>query len=701
MSPERGPLGLTYSDGGIPVFHPTMEEFKDFAQFVKRVDKYGMETGIVKVVPPKEWVDSRPQLDEAVKSIKIKNPIIQDVNGTGGLYRLQNIEKQRTYDLFGWRKICQDSENQPPAKRGERRKKDKTQQQAHPVDYRFDDKEFTPERCQELEKTYWRSLTYSSAMYGADMPGSLFDDTCTIWNVAHLDNILNSLKIQIPGVNTAYLYCGMWKSTFAWHLEDMDLYSINYIHFGAPKQWYSISQKDKDRFFEVMKEMWPEEYKNCKEFLRHKTFNASPALLEQHGIKVNKVIHNQNEFMITFPYGYHSGFNFDYNVAESVNFATETWLPFGKTAKKCICVDDSVGIDVPQLVRWMEGKGDDDNTSAGEEENEMRPSTNNLPTPPYEEEKRQKNKKKPTMANRKKNGDRLIETTQPITCELCPDMFDQDMVKNQKGKTVHRICANLNPETGVTDAGSLIGLERIPKERTLLKCYQCGVSKGACIKCSESKCSRSYHATCAIPAGVLEIRKGRNRPSEYLCRFHRPKRPTKLELLESDGQLQHFAYCLLPEDVVQCQLGTGDIFGGVVDHNNLSENTAVIRVLPSQEDLIEVEWKWIRFPYIMGVLDDADTTTAKKNSSNNANSNKSVVVPKKRKFEQFAPNGEKIQFTGFKKEELVNTNIETIDKVTWVIDESTNKGLNPCQPYFNFLLYRPNVSTMSTDLYGS
>jgi hypothetical protein len=45
-----------YWDGGkIPVFKPTMEQFRDFKKFCERINKYGMKSGIVKVIPPKEW----------------------------------------------------------------------------------------------------------------------------------------------------------------------------------------------------------------------------------------------------------------------------------------------------------------------------------------------------------------------------------------------------------------------------------------------------------------------------------------------------------------------------------------------------------------------------------------------------------------------------------------------------------------------
>src|SRR5271155_2589696 len=64
---------------------------------------------------------ARKPLDEMIKTIKVKNPITQEFHGAQGIYTQRNMEKQRTYNLPQWKALCENTENQPPAKRGERR----------------------------------------------------------------------------------------------------------------------------------------------------------------------------------------------------------------------------------------------------------------------------------------------------------------------------------------------------------------------------------------------------------------------------------------------------------------------------------------------------------------------------------------------------------------------------------------------------
>lgn len=45
-----------------------------------------------------------------------------------------------------------------------------------------------------------------------------------------------------------------------------------------------------------------------------------------------QITQEAGEFMITFPYGYHAGFNHGFNCAESTNFATLRWIDYGKVA---------------------------------------------------------------------------------------------------------------------------------------------------------------------------------------------------------------------------------------------------------------------------------------------------------------------------------------------------------------------------------
>lgn len=116
----------------------------------------------------------------------------------------------------------------------------------------------------------------------------------------------------------------------------------------------------------VFQGYFPKDTSNCPQFLRHKSFLASPTLLAQSACRPNHLVQHSGEFVITFPRGYHAGFNLGFNCAESVNFALDSWLELGRNAKACECISDrcvhsfrkflilnplySVRIDVDQLL---------------------------------------------------------------------------------------------------------------------------------------------------------------------------------------------------------------------------------------------------------------------------------------------------------------------------------------------------------------
>ncbi|XP_023500254.2 lysine-specific demethylase 4B isoform X6 [Equus przewalskii] len=198
----------------IMTFRPTMEEFKDFNKYVAYIESQGAHrAGLAKIIPPKEW-KPRQTYDD-IDDVVIPAPIQQVVTGQSGLFTQYNIQKKAMTV-------------------GEYRRLANSEKYCTPRHQDFDD----------LERKYWKNLTFVSPIYGADISGSLYDDDVAQWNIGNLRTILDMVEREcgtiIEGVNTPYLYFGMWKTTFAWHTEDMDLYSINYLHFGEPKSWYAI-----------------------------------------------------------------------------------------------------------------------------------------------------------------------------------------------------------------------------------------------------------------------------------------------------------------------------------------------------------------------------------------------------------------------------------------------------------------------------
>ncbi|KAG8731860.1 hypothetical protein FRC11_001925 [Ceratobasidium sp. 423] len=399
---------------GIPVFRPTLQEFSDFERYMERVEPWGRRSGIVKVIPPKEWRDGLSSTTGRLAGVKLKNPIEQHFIGRTGLFRQQNEERRHTYSVRDWATNCaRDGLRAPPpreivqqelnARRSKRARKgedtvedeeertalvdalrtlDERQAAARPPNstthatdadfYHSLDplgdwlpentlpEDYTPAVCRALERHFWRNCGLGKdPMYGADMQGTLFDPEMKTWNVARLPNLLERVMPdgeRIPGVNTPYLYFGMWRATFAWHVEDMDLYSINYIHWGAPKYWYAIPSQRAEAFEAAMRKHFPTEAAECPQFMRHKSFLASPAILAEADCRPNTLVHHQGEFVITYPRGYHAGFNIGFNCAESVNFALESWIELGKRAQFCKCVGDSVRFDVEAILADYEAR---------------------------------------------------------------------------------------------------------------------------------------------------------------------------------------------------------------------------------------------------------------------------------------------------------------------------------------------------------
>ncbi|KAL7850900.1 hypothetical protein AOLI_G00212560 [Acnodon oligacanthus] len=340
-----GPVGRMASDAqssgskGIMTFRPTMEEFKNFSRYMAYIESQGAhKAGLAKIIPPQEWKPRRSYDD--IDDLLIPAPIQQVVTGQSGLFTQYNIQK-KAMTVKEFRKTANSDKFCSP---------------------RYDDFE-------ELERKYWKNVTFNPPIYGADVNGTLYDPDVDEWNVGRLHTILDTVEydsgITIEGVNTPYLYFGMWKTTFAWHTEDMDLYSINYLHFGEPKSWYCVPPEHGKRLERLAKGFFPGSSQNCEAFLRHKMTLISPSILKKYGIPFEKITQEAGEFMITFPYGYHAGFNHGFNCAESTNFATQRWIDYGKQAILCSCRKDMVKISMDVFVRkyqperyelWLAGK---------------------------------------------------------------------------------------------------------------------------------------------------------------------------------------------------------------------------------------------------------------------------------------------------------------------------------------------------------
>nr|AHZ89706.1 early flowering 6 [Dimocarpus longan] len=140
---------------------------------------------------------------------------------------------------------------------------------------------------------------------------------------------------DIPGVTSPMVYIGMLFSWFAWHVEDHELHSMNFLHTGAAKTWYAVPGDYAFAFEEVIRS---EAYGGnidrlaALALLGEKTTLITPEVIVASGIPCCRLVQNPGEFVVTFPRAYHAGFSHGFNCGEAANFGTPQWLKVAKEA---------------------------------------------------------------------------------------------------------------------------------------------------------------------------------------------------------------------------------------------------------------------------------------------------------------------------------------------------------------------------------
>lgn len=102
---------------------------------------------LLQIIPPPEWKPRRRPYDSAdIMNMVIPAPIQQEVHGSGGLYQQYNMQKKKM-TVAEFKKVAE------------------SPRYATPPYFDYED----------LERKYWKNISFNPPIYGADVSGSIYD----------------------------------------------------------------------------------------------------------------------------------------------------------------------------------------------------------------------------------------------------------------------------------------------------------------------------------------------------------------------------------------------------------------------------------------------------------------------------------------------------------------------------------------------
>ncbi|KAK9117411.1 hypothetical protein Sjap_016358 [Stephania japonica] len=372
-----------------PEYRPSLPEFEDPIAYILKIEKEASRYGICKIIPPVPPQPKKTAIANLNRSLSSRNPSPNPNPSPTFTTRHQQIgfcpRKPRPRPVQ--RPVWQSGETYTLPE-FESKAKQFEKAQLRKVGKRGG---LSSLSSLEVEALFWKANVDKpfTVEYANDMPGSAFAAVSerrtrreeagagatnvgeTAWNMRGVSrakgSLLRFMREEIPGVTSPMVYIAMLFSWFAWHVEDHDLHSLNYMHMGAGKTWYGVPRDAAVAFEEVIRvhgyggEVNPlGRRENGKAFslarrallnqiiviwhdlvpflavtfatLGEKTTVMSPEVLISAGIPCCRLVQNVGEFVVTFPGAYHSGFSHGFNCGEASNIATPEWLRFAKEA---------------------------------------------------------------------------------------------------------------------------------------------------------------------------------------------------------------------------------------------------------------------------------------------------------------------------------------------------------------------------------
>ncbi|KAK3139638.1 hypothetical protein QOZ80_5AG0386710 [Eleusine coracana subsp. coracana] len=327
-----------------PEYHPTAAEFADPIAYILKIEPEASRYGICKIVPPLPAPPFNATLGRLRSSFAANAAAAGDAaQGPTFPTRLQQVGLSARNRRAASRRVWES---------GERYTLEAFRAKAR--DFEFPRHAAPPKNATplQLEALFWGACAAKpfNVEYGNDMPGSGFappeemgdaarDVGETEWNMRLAPrargSLLGAMGRDVAGVTTPMLYVAMLYSWFAWHVEDHELHSLNYLHFGQPKTWYGVPRDAMLAFEDAVRvHGYADDVNAIMAFqtLNQKTTVLSPEVLLSAGVPCCRLVQNPGEFVITFPGAYHSGFSHGFNCGEATNIATPRWLQVAKEA---------------------------------------------------------------------------------------------------------------------------------------------------------------------------------------------------------------------------------------------------------------------------------------------------------------------------------------------------------------------------------